>query len=132
MICHIDAGNGIPIYEQIERQVKFAVANGALLSGERVPSVREMATQTAVNVNTVARAYRQLQDQGVLHSIRGTGLAVSAEAPEICRVDRLQLIRERLRSTLQEAIQSQMSVDEIRVLVEEECASLTAESAVPP
>jgi GntR family transcriptional regulator len=132
MICHIDVGNGIPIYEQIERQVKFAVANGALLAGERVPSVREMATQTAVNVNTVARAYRQLQEQGVLHSIRGTGLAVSNEAPEICRADRLQLIRERLRSTLQEALQSQMSVAEIRVLVEEECASLTAESPLPP
>ncbi len=127
MICHIDAGNGIPIYEQIERQVKFAVANGVLPSGERVPSVREMATQTAVNVNTVARAYRQLRDQGVLNSIRGTGLAVSSEALEICRADRLQLIRERLRSAIQEALQSQMSVDEIQVLVDEECASLTAQ-----
>ena len=64
MICHIDAGNGLPIYSQIERQVKFAVANGSLLVGERVPSVRELATQTAVNVNTVARAYRELQPAG--------------------------------------------------------------------
>ena len=37
MICHIDAGNGIPIYEQIERQVKFSIANGSLLVGERLP-----------------------------------------------------------------------------------------------
>ncbi len=132
MICHIDAGNGIPIFEQIDRQVKFAVANGSLLPGERVPSVREMATRTAVNVNTVARAYRQLQDQGILNSIRGTGLTVSTDAPEICRINRVELIRERLRSTLQEALQSQMSVDEIRGLVEEECASLTAEIAEPP
>ena len=61
MICHIDAGNGIPIYEQIERQVKFSIANGSLLVGERLPSVRELAVQAAVNVNTVARAYRELQ-----------------------------------------------------------------------
>lgn len=132
MICHIDAGNGIPIFEQIDRQVKFAVANGSLLPGERVPSVRELATQTAVNVNTVARAYRQLQDQGILNSIRGTGMAVSNDAPEICRIKRIELIRERLRSTLQEALQSQMSVDEIRGLVEEECTRLTAELAQPP
>ena len=44
MICQIDINNGIPIYEQISRQVKFAIANGSLLVGEHVPSVREMAT----------------------------------------------------------------------------------------
>ena len=124
MICHIDAGNGIPIYEQIERQVKFAVANGSLLVGERVPSVRELATQTAVNVNTVARAYRDLQQHGVLNSIRGTGLTVSAEAPKICAAGRLEMIRERLRSVLQEAIRNQISVDEIHRLVDEECRQL--------
>lgn len=124
MICHIDPQNGIPIYEQIERQVKFAVANGSLLVGERVPSVRELATQTAVNVNTVARAYRELQQQGVLQSVRGTGLIVSTDAPEICRASRLSMIRERLRSVLQEAFQNQITVEEIRGLIDEQCAEL--------
>ena len=124
MICHIDPSNGIPIYEQIERQVKFAVANGSLLVGERVPSVRDMASQAAVNVNTVARAYRELQQQGILHPIRGTGLAIATDAPEICRHSRLNLIRERLRSVLQEAFQNQISADEIRTLVDEQCAAL--------
>lgn len=127
MICNINAGNGVPIYEQIERQVKFAVANQSLLVGERVPSVRELAMQTAVNVNTVARAYRELQQQGILNSIRGTGLTVAVEAPKICQEERLQMIRERLRSVLQEAIQNQISVDEIRTLVDEQCQELTAE-----
>ncbi|MEZ6129546.1 MAG: GntR family transcriptional regulator [Planctomycetaceae bacterium] len=127
MICHIDAGNGIPIYEQISRQVKFCVANGSLLAGERVPSVRELAMQTAVNVNTVARAYRELQQDGVLDSIRGTGLVVAQAAPDLCRQDRLQMIRERLRSVLQEALQNQISIDEIRGLVDEQCAALSAE-----
>ncbi len=131
MICHIDAGNGIPIYEQIERQVKFAVANGSLLVGERVPSVRELATQTAVNVNTVARAYRELQQQGVLNSIRGTGLAVSMEAKKICKQGRLQMIRDRLRSVLQEALQNQIAVEEIRTLVDEEWTELS-QNVGPP
>lgn len=127
MICHIDASNGIPIYEQIERQLKFAVAGGTLLPGERVPSVREMARQTAVNVNTVARAYRQLQDQGVLHSIRGTGLAVSTEAPDICTAARRELIQRRLRSALEEAFQSQMSISDIQALVATECSRLAGD-----
>ncbi len=126
MICHIDAGNGIPIYEQIERQVKFAVANRSLLVGERVPSVRDMATQTAVNVNTVSRAYRELQQQGILAAIRGTGLTVTPEAPKICQHGRLEMIRDRLRSVLSEALQNEITVDEIRTLVNDEWDSLSS------
>lgn len=120
MICQIETNNGIPIYEQICRQVKFAVANGSLLVGEHVPSVREMATRTAVNVNTVARAYRDLQSEGVLVSIRGTGLAVAADAPEKCRRGRLEMVRERLRYVLREAMQNGVSSDEIDSLVHSE------------
>ncbi|MEQ9408467.1 MAG: GntR family transcriptional regulator [Fuerstiella sp.] len=125
MICHIDPDNGLPIYEQIIRHVKFAVANGSLIIGEHVPSVRELAVQTAVNVNTVARAYRELQQQGVLNSIRGTGLAVAPAAAEICQQDRLTMIRQRLRSVLKEAVQHQISADEIRKLVDDEWHQLS-------
>ena len=130
MICQIDINNGIPIYEQISRQVKFAVANGSLLVGEHVPSVREMATSAAVNVNTVARAYRDLQAQGVLVSIRGTGLAVSSDAPEKCRHERLDMIRERLRYILREAKQNGVSAEEIHTLVRSEWDAL--KEAPPP
>ena len=128
MICQIDTNNGIPIYEQISRQVKFAVANGSLLVGEHVPSVREMATQAAVNVNTVARAYRDLQVEGVLVSIRGTGLAIAADALEKCRRSRLEMIRERLRYILREALQNGVSSDEISSLVNSEWKSLKKEA----
>ena len=120
MICQIDTNNGIPIYEQICRQVKFAVANGSLLVGEHVPSVRDMATRAAVNVNTVARAYRDLQAEGVLVSIRGTGLAIAADAPEKCRRSRLEMIRERLRYILREAMQNGVTSEEIQSLVHSE------------
>ena len=128
MICQIDTNNGIPIYEQISRQVKFAVANGSLLVGEHVPSVREMATQAAVNVNTVARAYRDLQTEGVLVSIRGTGLAIAADALEKCRRSRLEMIRERLRYILREALQNGVSSDEINALVNSEWKSVKKEA----
>jgi GntR family transcriptional regulator len=125
MHMHINTTNGIPIYEQIARQVKFAVANSSLQVGERVPSVREMAAQIAVNANTVARAYRDLQAEGVLLPIRGTGLAVTPEAPQKCRAERLEMIRERLRSVLAEAYHNQITADEIRGLVEGELTTLS-------
>ena len=70
----------LAIYDQVVRQIKFAVAGGVLKEGELVPSVRELARELTINPNTVARAYRQLQDDGVLTSVRGTGLAVAAGA----------------------------------------------------
>ena len=129
MICQIDINNGIPIYEQICRQVKFAVANGSLIVGEHVPSVRDMATRAAVNVNTVARAYRDLQAEGVLISIRGTGLAIAADAPEKCRRSRLEMIRERLRYILREAKQNGVTSEEIQTLINSEWNVLQQEES---
>jgi len=120
MICHVNASNGIPIYEQIARQVKFAVASKGLLVGEHVPSVRELAMQAAVNANTVARAYRDLQGEGILTSIRGMGLAVSPEAYGICKKERAGLIRERLRLVIEEAAQGEIPLSELRKLIDEE------------
>ena len=79
MFLNINPSNGIAIYDQIVRQVKFAVAQGAVKPGNLVPSVREMARELAINPNTVARAYQQLQADRVLEQVRGMGLEVAAE-----------------------------------------------------
>ncbi|HET6879065.1 MAG TPA: GntR family transcriptional regulator [Pirellulales bacterium] len=123
MFLSIDHQNGLAIYDQIVRQIKFAVACGALRKGELVPSVRELARELAVNPNTVARAYRELQSEGVLAPVRGTGMEVAEGAERRCRSQRLELIRARLRQVLSEAIQSQLEADELRALVEQELAA---------
>ena len=123
MLIHINPSNGIPIYDQVVRQIKFALAAGALRKGELIPSVRELARQLAINPNTVARAYRQLQDEGMLTSLRGTGLQVADGAERQCRSDRTQLIRDRIRDVLQEARRSGLDADEVRQLVEREMKS---------
>jgi len=125
MIISIDPSNGLAIYDQIVRQIKFAVASDAIVAGEMVPSVRETARQAAVNPNTVARAYRQLQSDGVLETVRGTGLQVTGDAVRICRRDRQELIRDRLRGVLQEAVQSRLEAAEIRQLIDTELARLS-------
>jgi GntR family transcriptional regulator len=124
MLHHVDTSNGLPIFEQIVRQVKFSIANATLAVGDHVPSVRELASRLAVNPNTVARAYRDLQMLGLLIPIRGTGLAVAPGAPKQCRKERLDLIRERLGAVLSEAIANGITHDEIRSLVEKELSNL--------
>jgi GntR family transcriptional regulator len=124
MFMHVDPSNGIAIYNQIVRQVKFAVASEALKPGNLVPSVREMARDLTVNPNTVARAYRELQVDNVLQPLRGTGLEVTAAAYKKCRDDRAALIKSRLRSVLEEARQSGLSADEVRALTETELSRL--------
>ena len=123
MLIHINPSNGIPIYDQVVRQIKFALAAGALRTGELIPSVRELARQLAINPNTVARAYRQLQDEGMLTSLRGTGLQVADGAERQCRADRTQLIRDRIRDVLQEAKRSGLDAEEVRQLVDQEMTS---------
>jgi GntR family transcriptional regulator len=121
----IQTSNGLAIYDQIVRQIKFAIAGEAIRADELVPSVRELSRQLAINPNTVARAYRQLQDEGVLESVRGRGLRVAKDAQRQCRADRLQLIRERLQRALAEARQSGLERAEIEQLVQKAIRSLT-------
>ena len=120
MFFTIDPSGGLPIYEQVVRQIKFAVAGEVIKAGELVPSVREVARRLAINPNTVARAYRQLQADGVLEPVRGTGLQAAGDALERCRRERTDLIRSRLRDVLTEARQSGLDEDEIRRLLESE------------
>jgi GntR family transcriptional regulator len=124
MFFHVDPSGDLAIYEQLVRQVKFAVADEVLKPGELVPSVREVARDLAINPNTVARAYRELQTERVLETVRGTGLAVAAGAVRRCRADRVKLIRARLHQVLLEAKQSRLDRKELQTLIDEELAAI--------
>jgi GntR family transcriptional regulator len=128
MFFQIDFANELPIYDQVVRQVKFAVAGDLLKEGQLVPSVRELARELTINPNTVSRAYRQLQDDGVLLSVRGTGLAVAAGAGKRCREQRVELIRTRLEQVFAEASQSRIDPRKLRALVEQQLAAIESKS----
>ena len=110
----------IPIHEQIVNQVIFGIASGALEVGELIPSVRDLAQQILVNPNTVAKAYQELERRGVLTARRGKGMEVTAEAPELCRARRQEIVRGRIREALREAVGSALPPEEVRRLVDEE------------
>jgi GntR family transcriptional regulator len=122
----IDANNGVAIYEQIVRQVKFAIAEESLRPGQLLPSVRALSVQLALNPNTIARAYQQLQSEGVLEAWRGRGLAVCQGATKACRDDRRTIIADRLQSVLTEALHGGLSTSEIEDLVRRQLKKLAS------
>lgn len=79
----VDLDSPEPLYEQIVRGVRDAIARGAVRVGDRLPSVRQLADDLAVNLNTVARAYRALESSGLVRVRHGQGVVVvaSVETP---------------------------------------------------
>ena len=125
MFFKINTVNGVPVYEQVMRQVTFAVANGSLQSGELIPSVRQLARQLAINPNTVARAYRQLQDDGIVETVRGSGLIVTPNAKTKCKSLRVRVFKNQIASLIKEAQNSQLSEEEIKRMLGDELARAT-------
>lgn len=119
MFFKINPSNGTPVYEQVVNQIVSAIAVGSLESGEMIPSVRQLSIRLAINPNTVARAYRMLQDSGLVKSIRGSGLQIVQGAQKKCVAERRKTVRNQIKDTVSQAIQSQMSSDEIRSIFEE-------------
>jgi GntR family transcriptional regulator len=124
MFFSIDPSNGIAIYEQIVRQVKFAVADGVLIPGQLLPSVRALSVQLAVNPNTVAKAFQLLQSEGITESMRGRGLAICTDAVVVCKQARRALLEERVRSAISEALHGGLSTKEVRRLMLEQLDQL--------
>lgn len=122
ILVDLSAADSRSIYGQIADQVKFAVASGVLRPGDLVPSVRELSKQLVVNPNTVSRAYRELQTEGLIESVRGTGLQVADGAVERCRQARTAFVRGRLRAAIEEARQTELDPAEIETILREEWA----------
>jgi GntR family transcriptional regulator len=124
MFFSIEPNNGVAIYEQLVRQVKFAIAEGTLRPGQLLPSVRTLSQQLTINPNTINRAFQQLQADGVLESLRGRGLAVRPDATASCVVARQRLVAERLHGALAEALHAGLSAQAIREILESQLDQL--------
>jgi GntR family transcriptional regulator len=120
MILEIDPDSPIPVFQQIVEQVIFDIASGGVEPGSLIPSVRDLAQQITVHPNTVAKAYQKLEERGVLEAKRGRGMEVTPDAPKLCRMQRQEIVRGRIRNALREAVASALSPEEVRQLVDEE------------
>ena len=91
----LDYSSGMPIYRQIIDQIRFGIASGQLKLGEQLPTVRALAVELKVNLNTVSKAYKELEIKNILETQQGTGTFISKTdhvAPEKEREDKLKEI----------------------------------------
>ena len=122
MLFNIHPDSPIPIFEQIVTQVIFGIASGAVQVGDLIPSVRDLGVRLTVHPNTVAKAFQELERKGVVAARRGKGMEVTPEAPELCQKYRQEIVRERIRAALREAVFSGLPAGEIKQVVDEELA----------
>ena len=120
MILRLNPASGVPLYLQLIEQVKHAIDTGALCAGEQLPSVRKMAEDLLINPNTVVRAYRDLEQEGVIELKHGSGAFIrDSVAP------RAKLMH-KAEAVIQSAVDRLESLDlfeeEIRRLMENELA----------
>ncbi len=109
----IDPKSGVPFYRQIIEQAKFAIARGDLQPGDRLPTVRQLAVDLSINPNTVIRAYRELEIEGVLDTQQGSGTFVSNRRPDVDRLERQRMLDQILTDMLARASAYGFTLDDL-------------------
>ena len=124
MLFHVNPSSGVPIYAQIENQVKNAIAAGALKPDQALPSVRKLAAELGVNPTTAARAYQNLERDGVISTIPGGGTFVAENVPRFLKSEKLRRLQPYARQLAVEGTQLRLTDEEILKIVQHELESL--------
>ena len=129
MIFRLPESSGVPVYLQLIEQIKHAVETGALRAGEQLPTIRKVAGELVINPNTVARAYRELEHEGILELRHGSGAFLKEPAGQRTRVLRAA------HSLVRDAIERLASLDltdaELRRVLDDELAKARTASLQP-
>ena len=126
MIFRPNPSLGVPIYLQLMEQVKHAIETGALRPGEQLPGIRPLAEELVINPNTVAKAYRELEHEGVLELRHGAGAFVSGQAGKGKKAaDSLRTAQPIVAAAVERLRDRGLTDEEIRRLFEAELAGLT-------
>lgn len=121
MIIRVDPADARPIYRQIADEIKALIARGALREGEPLPSVRQVAADLGVNLNTIATAYRELQEEGLITVRHGSGAVVTSRTTrDTTRAD----LRKPLQTALTQLALAGLTRAEILAMVERELKDL--------
>lgn len=90
----LDYSSGVPVYRQIIDQIRFGIASGQLKLGEQLPTVRTLAVELKVNLNTVSKAYKELEIKNILETQQGTGTFVSGTKQVVPKKEREDKLKE--------------------------------------
>ena len=125
MLLRPNPGSGVPIYLQLMEQVKHAIEIGALRVGEQLPGIRPLAEELVINPNTVAKAYRELEHEGVIELRHGAGAFVSGNARPKKLTDNLRAGQAIVADAVERLRARGLSAEEIRRLFEADLAGLS-------
>src|SRR5882762_4426324 len=100
MLFRPNPSSGVPIYLQLMEQVKHAIETGALRPGEQLPGIRPLAEELVINPNTVAKAYRELEHEGVIEIRHGAGAFVSSNARGKKQADKVRTAQVAVAATI--------------------------------
>ena len=114
---HISTASRLPIYQQLAQQIREAIARGELQPEANLPSVRQLSRELVINPNTVARAYTELEREGLLISRPGRGIYVAQPRNDLTRAARDRRLVEQLDRWLTEAVHLGYAADEVLALV---------------
>ena len=115
---------GVPIYLQLMEQVKHAIETGALAPGEQLPGIRPLAEELVINPNTVAKAYRELEHEGVIELRHGAGAFVSSQARPQKLTDTVRAAQPIVAGAVERLRARGLTDEEIRRLFEAELAGI--------
>ena len=124
MMFRPNPSSGVPIYLQLMEQVKHGIETGALRPGEQLPGIRPLAEELVINPNTVAKAYRELEHEGVIELRQGAGAFVSAGARARKSTDRLRAGQAEVAAAVERLRARGVTDQEIRRMFEAELAGL--------
>ncbi len=119
MLLQINYKSGKPVYLQVVDQIKAAAASGAMQAGEPLPSIRPLAEDLRVNRNTIAKAYTELENQGIIETIPGKGCFVKPNNSPLKKEIRRKLLIEEIDQVVVQAHHFQVSPEEFLELVRE-------------
>ena len=117
MIFQIDFKSGTPVYLQLVDQIRHAAASGGLRTGEPLPSIRPLAEELRVNRNTIAKAYAELESQGVIETLPGKGCFLKAVGSPLTKTARNDLLVQEIDRAVVAAHHLQIPDDELLALV---------------
>ena len=124
MQLRISTEDGVPIYVQIVNQVKYLVAAGRLAPGEEIPPIRALAEQLVINPNTVAKAYHELEREGVVTKRHGSGTFISDNGSPLARRERLRILTQRIDALVTDARHMDVPLDEVIDLLRDRHSNL--------
>lgn len=124
MELRVNPSSGVPIYLQLMEQIKHAVDIGAIRKGEQLPTIRKVAEELAMNPNTVAKAYRELEYQGVIDVLHGSGAFVTEPRTSAAKTAQIRKAGQVLRGAIDKVTALGLSESELRRVFEDELSQL--------